>query len=331
LRALCAVAEGSNVSDETGVFSHSAKCVAAVLGDALQRLCILGGREGMPRSLGSVYGSLVARFLGTGCRGVESRVIRTPGVNSLSNGVAVSHDGSTLLVSDSRCGSDAVHTFCVHTGVCLRTIGSEGRGPLQFRLPCQVWVASDDFVFVADCENDRIQVLTPRVFDFHGFVGVGQLCRPRGVCGDDDSVIVSEHSTHRISVFRRGDGALLRRFGSLGRGNGQLYYPRGLCLVTGYRHVAVADSENHRISVFSLDGEFVRTMGVGNLRYPAGVACSAFDELVVADRANYRVVVFRASGEVLRTMGDSDFIGVAMRGSTIVAQSFFNDKCVVFA
>jgi hypothetical protein len=37
--------------------------------------------------------------------------------------------------------------------------------------PHQVWAASDDFVFVADYGNHRVQVLTPRL-DFHGFVGV---------------------------------------------------------------------------------------------------------------------------------------------------------------
>jgi hypothetical protein len=41
-------------------------------------------------------------------------------------------------------------------------------------------VASDDYVFVADCGNNRVQVLTPRL-DFHSFVGVGQLVAPAGV------------------------------------------------------------------------------------------------------------------------------------------------------
>ncbi len=75
-------------------------CVAAVLGDALRRVSVLGGRDGMPRSLGSVYGGAVTRFLGGGLRGVESRVINMRGVRSWINGIAVSRDGSRLLVSD---------------------------------------------------------------------------------------------------------------------------------------------------------------------------------------------------------------------------------------
>jgi DNA-binding beta-propeller fold protein YncE len=206
-----------------------------------------------------------------------------------------------------------------------------GAGPLQLMNPRQVWVASDDSVFVAEYGNHRVQVLTPRL-DFHGFAGVGQLSGPSGVCADDAVIVVSEVDTHRISVFSRGDGALLRRFGSQGSGDSQLQFPRGLCFMSGHRHVAVADSYNNRVSVFSVEGEFVRHVGVGELSVPSGVTCSAFDELVVADWGNQRVVVFSAGGEVIHTMGDGTFTGVAIHGGTIFAQTYFidKDKCVEF-
>ncbi len=268
--------------------------------------------------------------LADGFRGEESRVIATPGVKSSSNGVAVTRDGSTLLVSDGgyQCTTHAIHEFRVADGSRRRVIGGAGDGPLQFKNPAQVWIASDDFVFVADCGNDRVQLLTPRL-DFHAFVGVGQLSRPAGVCADDDVIVVSEDA-HRISVFNRGDGALLRRFGSEGSGDGQLNHPRGLCFMSGHRHVAVTDYYNHRVSVFSVEGEFVRHVGVGKLSGPRGVACSAFDELVVADNGKNRVVVFSASGELLKTMGSGDFTGVAIHGSTIFAQDHSNSKCILF-
>ncbi len=216
-----------------------------------------------------------------GCRGIVSHVIDMPRVKSACNGVAVSRDGCTLLVCDSDGGSHAIHEFRVADGSRLRVIGGAGEGTLQFSIPHQVWVASDDFVFVADTGNDRVQVLTPRL-DFHAFVGVGQLEFPVGVCADDDVrvIMVSEPGAHRISVFRRGDGALLRRFGSRGSGDGQLDFPSGICFMSGHRHIAVADCHNHRVSVFSVEGEFIRHVGVDQLGLPLGVACSAFDELV---------------------------------------------------
>jgi DNA-binding beta-propeller fold protein YncE len=304
--------------------------VAAVLGDAEGRVAVLGGREGMSRSLGSVYGGSVTRFLGGSLRGVASRVIATAGLTSWSNGVAVSRDGSTLLVSDYSGGSDAIHAFRVGDGSLLRVIGSRGDGPLQFVDPRQVWVASDNFVFVADYGNDRVQVLTPRL-DFHAFVGVGELSGPSGVCADDAVIMVSEPDARRISVFSRGGGALLRFFGSYGSGDGELDTPQGLCFMSGRRHVAVADWDNNRVSVLSVEGEFVRHVGVGKLNRPVGVACSAFDEIVVADWGKSRVVVFSASGEILHTMGGGVCTGIAIHGGTIFAQTHNHDECVVLS
>jgi DNA-binding beta-propeller fold protein YncE len=302
-------------------------CVAAVLGDAEHRVAVLGGREGMLRSLGSVYGGAVTRFLGGSLRGVVSRVIDTPGVKSLCNCLAVSRDGSTLLVADGGVGSHAIHAFRVADGSRLRVIGGEGDGPLQFRYPCQVWIAPDGHVFVADSINGRVQVLTPTL-DFHCFVGVGHLRDPLGVCGNDDIIVVSEWQAHRISVFNRHDGALLRRFGTGGISDGQLRFPYGLCFMSGHRHVAIAELGNHRVSVFSVEGEFIRHVGVSQLNSPTGVACSAFDELVVADMLNDRVAVFSASGELLRTLECKRDTSVAINGGTIFAHG--NEKCVVF-
>jgi DNA-binding beta-propeller fold protein YncE len=334
LRSCCAVAEGADVAQSRMLSRASSLCppdvcVAAVLGDALGRVAVLGGREGMPRSLGSVCGGSVTRFLGGGCRGVASRVIATPGVKSRSNGVAVSRDGSTLLVSDHDGSSHAIHVLRVADGSRLRVIGGDGDGPLQFKNLRQLWIASDDHVFVAEWGNHRVQVLTPRL-DFHAFVGVGQLSRPAGVCADDDAIVVSEEGAHRISVLKRSDGTLRRRFGSYGSGDGQLRNPRGLCFMSGHRHVAVADYGNDRVSVFSVDGEFVRHVGVGKLCVPTGVACSAFDELVIADDGNKRVVVFSASGEMVQTMGRRGFTGVAIHGGTIFAQDQFDCTCILF-
>jgi DNA-binding beta-propeller fold protein YncE len=304
-------------------------CVAAVLGDALRRMAVLGGREGMPRSLGSVYGGSVTRFLGGSLRGVASRVIHTPrGFGA----VAVSGDGSTVLVVESDISADryAIHERSTVDGSRRRVIGgSRGDGPLQFSVPQQLWVAPDGFVFVAECGNRRVQVLTPSL-DFHCFIGQDQLENPVGVCANADVVVVSEYPTHRIAVFNRGDGALLRRFGSLGSGDGQLMYPSGLCLLSGDRHVAVADGSNHRVSVFSIDGEFIRHVGVGLLSRPAGVAASAFNELVVADPDNGCLRVFSATGDLLATVGESHFSGVAVHGSTVFAADESASTVTVF-
>jgi DNA-binding beta-propeller fold protein YncE len=302
--------------------------VGAVLGDALRRVSVLGGREGMPRSLGSVYGGAVTRFLGGRLVLDASRVIEM-GVVAWGNGVAVNRDGSTLLVADTDGGSHAIHAFRVADGSRLRVIGCLGRRPRQFSRPCQLYIAADGFVFVADCGNDRVQVLTPTL-DFHGFVGAGDLMYLSGVCANADVVVVLEgFPAPRISVFNRRDGSLLRRLDTSGSGDGELYAPCGLCFINDDRHVAVVDISKDRVSVFSVDGQFIRHVGVGVLHAPCGIACTAFDELVVAD-SNERVAVFSASGDLIATSPlDRSCEGVAVHGSTVFAMLSGKPRCVV--
>jgi DNA-binding beta-propeller fold protein YncE len=298
-------------------------CVAAVLGDDDGRVSVLGGRDGVPRSLGSVYGGSVTRFLGGSLRGVVSRVINTPGIMSYCNGVTMSRDGSALLVCDNDGGSHAIHVFSVADGSKLRVVGGLGYGRLRFNRPYQVWIASDDFVFVADNGNDRVQVLTPSL-DFHSFVGVGHLHSPGGVCASADVVVVSETDHHRISVLNRRDGALIRRIECA------LQHPQGVCFMSGDRLFAVAEESNDRVSVLSVDGEFIRHVGVGALRCPQGVTCSAFNELVVANVEHGRVVVFGEDGSVCKVLDGGDFSVVGMVGCTVAAVDLFAEVCFLY-
>jgi DNA-binding beta-propeller fold protein YncE len=349
LRACVAVEDGADVPLSHTVSDVSSRCppdvcVAAVLGDARRRMSVLGGREGMPRSLGSVYAASVTRFLGGGLRGVVSRVFDTPG-ESYGNGIAVTCDGSTLLLSDFL-ETNSIYVLSAADGSMCRVIGRRGTRPLQFTHPHQVCVAPDGFVFVADVDNYRVQVLTPDL-TFHGFIGESEDDRPVGVCANADVVVVvqregipSQRPRRHVDVdaerryivaFRRSDGAVVARFGRVGDGDGRLHEPRGICFLHDGRHVAVADSHNDRVSVFSVDGEFIRHVGVGVLSRPTGVACSAFDELVVADTDNHCVRVFSGVGDLLMTIDrdDCDVTGVAIHGTTVFAVCGACRHCLV--
>jgi DNA-binding beta-propeller fold protein YncE len=207
-------------------------------------------------------------------------------------------------------------------GVRRRVIGGKGSGPLQLKEPHQVFIARDGFVLVADDGNDRVQVLTPAL-DFHCFIGVGLLERPVGVCANADVVVVAALHPRRIgciAVLDRCDGTLLRWFGCAGRSDGDLDGPRGLCIIPDDRHIAVAELGNNRVSVFSVDGEFIRHVGVGVLKRPQGVAASTCDELVVADWGNRCLRLFSVTGDLLTSVGEGRFTGVAVHGSALFAE-----------
>jgi DNA-binding beta-propeller fold protein YncE len=354
LRTCCAVAEGANVPLSRAVPDDTSSwrcppdlCVAAVLGDALRRMSMLGGRYGVPRSLGSVFGGYVTRFLGGSLSGAVCRVTATPGIASGANGIAVTRDGTTLLLSDTFHGSHAVHELRVVDGARLRVVrggvddddADDPHSPLspalggasaRLQYPTQLWVAPDGCVFVADGWNRRVVGLTADLRPC-GSVGSGRLATPTGVCANADVVVVSELNLHRVSVFRRADGTLTRQFGAHGSGVGRLAYPRALCFTCSDRHVAVADCVNDRVSVFTVDGEFIRHVGVGVLKRPEGVACSDCDELVVADRERRCVRLFSDLGELLMTLGDGDFTGVAVHGGRVFAADSDGQRCVLWS
>jgi hypothetical protein len=233
-------------------------CVAAVLGDELHRVTALGGHEGMPRSLGSVYGGSVTRYLGGGLRGVVARIIPTPGVEASDNGIAFSADGRTLLLADT--GTDALCEYRIDDGTPQRVIHGGDSGGLPYHAPGQVCIAPDGFVFVADHGNACVQVLTPTL-DFHGFVGKG-VGHPSGVCANAELVVVSYYDAlQRLAVFRRDAGtstedgigadagtstgvgvqtaaqARCRWIGPFYVPDDQLRRPRAVCFMHGDRHV----------------------------------------------------------------------------------------------
>jgi hypothetical protein len=333
LKALCAFAEGAAVVVPP-CSAEVALCVIALFADAQRRVARLGGREGMSRSIGSLYGGLVALFLGSTFRGRVTRTFATQFTSC--GGVAITRDGSAVLISNFCYGDDAIYVFHPETGELLRIIGCKGYGQLQFNFPFGITIAPDDHIYVSERTNNRVQVLTP-CFDFHSFVGADQLHAPVGVCASDEIVAVSEIQDDRISVFRRTDGALLRRFGSSGSRDGELLSPFELCFLPGCSRIAVVEPLNYRISVYTLEGAFVGHLGVGLQGQPTSVVCSAFGEVVIflSQGSFVKLAVGAGSDDKCCTIASFTYHafghkirGVALHGSVIFAHTF-RGECLV--
>lgn len=100
--------------------------------------------------------------------------------------VTVSPRGE-ILVSDGY-GNSRVHRFSAE-GKLLASWGEPGGEPGQFRLLHGIGVDKNDRVYVADRENNRIQIfdLEGRVLDIWNGIN-----RPDGICVRDDRVYVAE-------------------------------------------------------------------------------------------------------------------------------------------
>ena len=97
-------------------------------------------------------------------------------------------------------------------------------------------------------------------------------------------------------------------FGQHGSSVGMLCLPYGVA-VNERDEIAVTDTNNHRVQVFSSDGTYLRSFGrkgdkQGEFNWPTGIAIDKNSRSIVVDRGNHRVQLFNEQGEYLSQFGD---------------------------
>ncbi len=135
----------------------------------------------------------------------------------------------------------------------------------------------------------------------------------------DGSLYVADSRNNRIQHFDAA-GNFLDAFGAYGSidtdtaGNGQFYEPWGLAVAED-GSIFVADTWNHRIQKFSLDGEFITTWGFFNqstddpyaMWGPRDVAIDLNGNVLVTDTGNKRVLVYDQEGNYVTQFGGQGF------------------------
>ena len=118
----------------------------------------------------------------------------------------------------------------------------------------------------------------------------------------------------------------LKAFGSEGSGVGQLCYPWGIA-VNNRGEVAVADTQNHRIQLFTSDGQYLRAIGskdTGNaeMKNPKGVTFDQYGRVIVADTGNDRIQILTTDGQFIKQFGAKELkepYGVCLTGDGNIA------------
>jgi predicted membrane-bound mannosyltransferase/sugar lactone lactonase YvrE len=187
-------------------------------------------------------------------------------------------------------------------------LGGTGSTPGFFSGPRGMTVDSQGWIYVADSNNHRIQVLNPagelqQIWGFYadstaGEAAEGGFNQPWDLSvASDGSVIVLDTWNHRIQRFTA-QGELLNTFDADSQmlSPSGLYGPRGIA-VDQQDRVFVVDTGNKRIIIFSLEGKLLSHfgaggLGLGNLDEPVGLAVDAMGKIWVADTWNQRIQVF---------------------------------------
>ena len=131
---------------------------------------------------------------------------------------------------------------------------------------------------------------------------------PSGACvpaGGSGWLAVTDEDNHRVQVVSLTGQVIRVLAGDAANGLGQL--SRNLCGITvcfdaqGDPELLVADSGNHRVVAFRLDGRAARVVcgtgregsGAGELNDPVGLAVTATGDLWVVECHNDRLSLFR--------------------------------------
>ncbi|CAF4035972.1 unnamed protein product [Rotaria magnacalcarata] len=136
----------------------------------------------------------------------------------------------------------------------------------------------------------------------------GKLCRPWGVCCDNQSnIVIADRSNNRIQIFNK-YGQFLRKFGTQGNRPGQFDRPAGVAFDKQLNRIVVTDKDNHRIQVFTSIGEYIFKFGEkgtkpGQFNYPWDVAISSTSQILISDTRNHRIQLFSKDGLFLRKYG----------------------------
>ena len=178
-------------------------------------------------------------------------------------------------------------------GNYLLQFGKRGTNDGQLKYPFGVTVHNDK-VYIADYSNKRISVFQTNGKFCISF-GSDQLGSPTDVIVSPNNHLLAADYSSCIYTYAL-DGHYVERFGTPGSGKGQLDRPFSLTTdLNGF--IIVADSYNHRVSIFDKDHNCIHCFGSngtanGQFSCPRGIAVNPKGSIYVSDNGNHRVQIF---------------------------------------
>lgn len=257
-------------------------------------------------------------------------------------GVALSHDGARLYVSDYARPGVMVLDFK------MRQINPLGGEAVDFKSPFGVAVDAVDNVYVVDSTAKLIRVFNSRGEPIR-VITHKSLERPTGIAVDSTRhriyVADSSNVTSRNQAIRVFDeaGHYLQVFGAPADTEHPSLFPTYLTL-DGQGNLYATDTLNAKVEVFAPDGRHVRTIGergdaFGMFDKPKGVALDSFGNVYVVDSAWSNVQIFNEWGQVLLFFGGRGYVpgllfnpaGIAIdRDNRIYVADAFNGRVSIY-
>ena len=195
-------------------------------------------------------------------------------------GIAITGD----VVYVAEYGGHRIHKLTTG-GEFLGTFGKSGSDVGHFNCPFDIQISPDGKVYVADGENNRVQVFHPDWTYSHvidgNVSGDGSFTSPEVLAFDlSGNVHMGSYYSSSVKVFTP-SGQFVRQY-DINSPEGIAIDPSGYSLVNSY--------DNGTLSIFNPSGRFIHS--VGGFNHPFGVSVSPDGSVWVADRNNNRLVKF---------------------------------------
>ena len=226
-------------------------------------------------------------------------------LGDLNQPMSMGLHGETLYVTEYL--NDRVQRFSL-SGESKGGFGTSGSEPGQFDAPADVAVDRQGQAYVVDFYNQRVQVFDPSgaVIRQYGATGqpgsdAGLFNYPTGVgLLPNGDLLVADAYNNRIQVFQP-DGRFVRSWTgaepSDSRAVDGRFRTASAVTSDADGRVFVADFYNHRIQLFTSEGEFITlfgTMGqaLGQLDRPTDITIDDEGAVYVVDYGNNRIQKF---------------------------------------
>ena len=214
------------------------------------------------------------------------------------SGIAVNHKNQVVVSQESN-----VITVYGRVFRKVLSFGSPGEGEAQFNSPSSLAIDGNDYIYVADSKNNRIQKFDPEGNYISEFTGEGYMCgvlvSPSGIkVKSNGDIYIVDRGNSRIVIL---NAAL--EYKSTIKSPKQLCDPKDIAFDDN-GCVYVTDLKKNSIVVFQETGEYRGQFGgtgtqKGRLNRPSGIAIDRFGRLFVCESANHRISVFKTSSEFL--------------------------------
>ena len=174
---------------------------------------------------------------------------------SSPSGIAISEDN--VFVSDTW--FHCVFKFQFPTFISVSKVGKRGTGVGEFRYPYSLTVA-DGYVYVADCDNNRIAVMTTGL-QHSNYITHQTMTNPYDVKVNNNKLyVLSDTDNPCLHVFSLTGEKIRSLITRDADGNAQVRRCLSFCLDKKL-NILMADYGSHNIKVFSQEGALLHTLG----------------------------------------------------------------------